>query len=206
VQTNNICVLYILGPFFTALIYRIAKSYLGGMASNCSTLIYCRTMEQCKSFITLGTPHMAPETALLDQTRGLLKAIGERRACSTEGLKEKGISVTCVGSNAVSSRMVTSNLEEILAAMSYLHMVDTFTRAKRIIIGDGIVPGDLAFMDGATRIEVEKCSIMGNNVRHMHVVPTPYNLWSPTASSISLPDHVPWYGSEGVVDSWIQSV
>ena len=65
----------------------------------------------------------------------------------------------------------------------------------------------LAFMDGcANRVEVEKCSITGNNVRHAHVLPTPYNLWEPAAPSISLPEDFCWYGSEGVIDQWIDYI
>ena len=182
----------------------VARSYLGGLSQS-STAVYRETMDRCTSLITLGSPHKAPGSALVDQTRGLLRAVDESRECSVEGLKEKGISVTCVLSNAVKANIVTTNLEEIVAATSYLPLTGDWTKIA-IIKGDGIIPEDLGFMDGCNRVVVEKCSITGNNVRHAHVLPTPYNLWDPSAPSISLPEDFCWYGSEGVIDSWVQYV
>ena len=103
------------------------------------------------------------------------------------------------------ANIVTTNLEEIVAATSYLPLTGDWTKIA-IIKGDGIIPEDLGFMDGCNRVVVEKCSITGNNVRHAHVIPTPYNLWDPAAPSISLPEDFCWYGSEGVIDSWVQYV
>ncbi len=183
----------------------VARSYLGGLGQR-STAVYRTTMDRCTSLITLGTPHKSPDSALVDQTRGLLKAVEETEGCSAQGLTEKGISVTCVGSTAVEGKMMTTDLEEIVATTSYLPLVDDWKKIFNGINGDGIIPKDLAFMDGANRVEVEKCSISGNNVRHAHVLPTPYNLWEPAAPSISLPEDFCWYGSEGVVDQWIDFI
>eukprot|EP00979_Chaetoceros_neogracilis_P013742 scaffold4037_cov265-Chaetoceros_neogracile.AAC.24 len=183
----------------------VARSYLGGLSQS-STSVYRETMERCSSLITLGTPHRAPESALVDQTRGLLRAVEQRTECSVEGLGEKGISVTCVGSIAVQGRIITSDLEEIVATTSYLPLVEDWTKITSGIKGDGIIPEDLAFMEGSNRVIVEKCTITGNNVRHAHVLPTPYNLWDPYAPSISLPEDFCWYGSEGVIDSWVEFI
>jgi hypothetical protein len=184
----------------------VARSYLGGLAQR-STAVYRSTIERCTSLVTLGTPHKSPETALVDQTRGLLRAVEETKGCSSEGLAENGISVTCVGSTAVEGKILPTDLEQLVATTSYLPLVDNWKDIFNGITGDGIIPRDLAFMDGcANRVEVEKCSITGNNVRHAHVLPTPYNLWEPAAPSISLPEDFCWYGSEGVIDQWIDYI
>ena len=183
----------------------VARSYLGGLSQS-STAVYRSSIEQCKSLITLGSPHFAPKTSLVDQTRGLLRAVEERRECSVEGLKENGISVTCVGSTAVKANVLTTDVEEIVALTSYLPLVSDWTSITKGIRGDGIIPKDLAFMEGSNRIEVEKCSITGNDVRHAHVLPTPYNLWEASAPSISLPSDFKWYGSDGVIEQWIDYV
>lgn len=185
----------------------VARSYLGGLGRR-STSVYRSTLERCRSLVTLGTPHKSPETALVDQTRGLLRAVEETEGCSAEGLAKYGISVTCVGGTSVEGKFLTNDLEEIVATTSYLPLVGDWTKVlKGEVTGDGIIPRDLAFMDGcAKRVEVEKCSITGNNVRHAHVLPTPYNLWAPAEPSISLPEEFCWYGSEGVIDQWIDYI
>ncbi len=186
----------------------VARSYLGGLGRS-STSVYRMTMDRCKSLVTLGSPHKAPPTALVDQTRGLLRAVEESEECSAEGLKQKGISVTCVGSTAIKGNIFTTDLEEIVATTSYLPLVEDWKNilSSTGVSGDGIIPKDLAFMDfPAKRVELSSCSITGNNVRHAHVLPTPYNLWDPAAPSISLPEEFSWYGSEGVLEQWVDHI
>ena len=183
----------------------VARSYLGGLAQSSSS-VYRAAMERCSSLVTLGTPHSSPDSALVDQTRGLLKAVEDTEGCSAEGLIKKGISVTCVGSTAVQGKLFTTDVEELVATTSYLPLVEDWKAVGNGIKGDGIIPQELAFMKGANKVEVEKCSITGNNVRHAHVLPTPYNLWEPAAPSISLPEDFCWYGSEGVIEQWINFV
>ena len=74
----------------------IARAYLGGL-SRSSSAVYRLTQEKCSSLITLGTPHSSPSSALVDQTRGLLKEVEASIACSSQGLLDRGIQVTCVG-------------------------------------------------------------------------------------------------------------
>uniref|UniRef100_A0A7S3Q8P4 GPI inositol-deacylase n=1 Tax=Chaetoceros debilis TaxID=122233 RepID=A0A7S3Q8P4_9STRA len=186
----------------------VARSYLGGLGQR-STAVYKSTIDRCTSLVTLGSPHKAPSTALVDQTRGLLRAVEESEECSSEGLAAKGISVTCVGSTAVKGNIFTTNVEEIVATTSYIPLVDDWKDilSSTGINGDGIIPRDLAFMEAPSkRIEVSTCSITGNNVRHAHVLPTPYNLWDPAAPSIPLPEDFCWYGSPGVLDQWIENI
>lgn len=183
----------------------IARSYLGGL-SHSSTAVYRITLERCKSFVTLGTPHKSPQTALVDQTRGLLSEVENTEACSAEYMLQRGIKVTCVGSLAVKSNLLTTNLEELVATTSYLPLISDWTKIFSGVKGDGIIPEDLVFMDApAKRVELLTCSNTGNSVRHAHVLPTPYNLWAPSEASIPLlSDDFRWYGSEGVIDQWIE--
>ena len=184
----------------------VARSYLGGLSQS-STAVYRSTIEKCTSLVTLGSPHKAPDTALVDQTRGLLRTVEETPSCSADGLASNGISVTCVGSTAVQANLLTTDLEELVAATSYLPLVEDWKSIFGGIRGDGIIPKDLAFMEGCeNRVEVETCSRTGNNVRHAHVLPTPYNLWDPSAPSIPLPEDFCWYGSEGVIGQWMKYI
>jgi len=137
-----------------------------------------------------------------------LRAVGESKECSAEGLKQKGISVTCVGSTAIQGTVLAKDIEEFVASVSYTPLLDDWKdiTSNAGVRGDGIIPESLAFMDGCNRVEIELCSITGNKVRHAHVLPTPYNLWDPAAASISLPGEFCWYGSTGVVEKWIEFV
>jgi hypothetical protein len=181
----------------------VARSYLGGLSQS-STAVYRTTLERCKSFITLGTPHKSPQTALVDQTRGLLAAVENTEACSPEYRIQRGMKVTCLGSVGVQNKILSTNLEEIIATTSYLPLIPDWKKIFSGVKGDGIIPEDLVFMDApATRVELLNCSLTGNVVRHAHVLPTPYNLWSPSEASIPLSEDFRWYGSDGVIDQWI---
>lgn len=58
----------------------------------------------------------------------------------------------------------------------------------------------------ARRVEVDTCGVTGGDVRHAHVLPTPWNLWDGGAESIRLPEDFCWYGSKGVVGRWIDCI
>ncbi len=185
----------------------VARGYLGGLSQS-STAVYSTAIEKCSSLVTLGSPHFSPDSALVDQTRGLLKEVESTYECSSEGLERKGISVTCVGSKAVKSNLLTSDIEQLVATTSYVPLIKKWNSViEGPVTGDGIVPTELAFMESpARKIEVENCSITGNPVKHAHVLPTPWNLWDGYAPSIRLPDDFMWYGSEGVIDEWIGAI
>jgi len=182
----------------------VARAYLGGLAGS-STAIGRLAQERCTSFITLGTPHTSPEGALVDQTRGLLKAVEATPSCSAQSLAERGIEITCVGSSGLGGNFVTTDIEELVAASSYLPLLG---RIGKDVTGDGIVPLDLAFLDEkhSRRVVVESCSITGGKVRHAHVLPTPWQLLDGYAGSIALPEDFVWYGSEGIIDDWAQHI
>jgi len=178
----------------------IARAYLGGL-SRSSSAVYRLTLERCTSFVTLGTPHSSPATALVDQTRGLLKEVEATFACSSQGLMDQGIQVTCVGSSALEGILISTNIEELVAASSY------FPLTGKLGKGDGIVPMSLAFMEEpARRVEVESCDVSGALVRHAHVLPTPWKLLDGSSPSIPLPDEFAWYGSEGVITKWAKFI
>ncbi|CAB9506007.1 PGAP1-like protein [Seminavis robusta] len=179
----------------------VARGYLGGLAGS-STAVFQRTLEQCSSLITLGTPHSSPEEALVDQTRGLLREIENTPSCSPQALADLGIDVTCVGSAGVDGSFLSANPEELVAASSYLPLM-----GKLGVKGDGITPLDLAFLEEpARKVVVENCSLTGEPVRHAHVLPTPWNLWDGSAPSIKLPEGYVSYVSEGVLPQWSQYI
>lgn len=181
----------------------VARAYLGGLSGS-STAVFRHTSQKCSSFITLGTPHTSPETALVDQTRGLLREVASTSDCSADSLFDRGIKVTCVGSSGLGGRIMSGDIEEIVAATSYLPLVG---RLGDDVTGDGIVPKELAFMDApAQQVVVERCDDTGGAVRHAHVLPTPWNLLDGSAPSISLPDDFVWYGSPGVIRQWLKYI
>jgi len=181
----------------------VARAYLGGLSGS-STSVHKLAQRQCKSLITLGTPHSSPDSALVDQTRGLLKEVEAAVTCSPQALADRGIDVTCVGSTSLQGKIISTNVEELVAASSYLPLLG---RLGGDVTGDGIVPTDLAFMEApARRIEVSNCKQTGNQVRHAHVLPTPWNLLDGSAASLPLPEDFAWYGSAGVLDEWVQYI
>jgi len=181
----------------------VARAYLGGL-SRSSSAVYRLATERCTSLITLGTPHISPDDALVDQTRGLLREIAESEACHSQVLADRGIDITCVCSSGMSGNFLSTNVEELVAASSYLPLLG---RLDASIKGDGIVPLDLAFMEEpARKVLVEECTLTKLPVRHSHVVPTPWNLYDGYAASISLPGAYPSYISEGVLPQWAQYI
>ncbi|GAX24240.1 hypothetical protein FisN_4Lh059 [Fistulifera solaris] len=181
----------------------VARAYLGGMSESSSSVSRLAN-QRCTSLITLGTPHVAPETALVDQTRGLIRSIDSQQECSSQALADRGIAVTCVCSSSMKANFFSVNVEDIVAAASYLPLLGRLDASVR---GDGIVPLDLAFLEEpARRVIIDQCPLTNEKVRHSHVVPTPWNLWDGYASSIRLPSSFPSYTSDGVVPMWAKYI
>jgi len=185
----------------------VARAYLGGLSGS-STAVNRLTQRQTTSFITLGTPHSSPSSALVDQTRGLLNEVTASPTCSSTSLTARGIDITCVCSTGLTSNVLSTNLEEIVAATSYVPLIGKGFIKNQNVKGDGIIPEDIAFMDQPARqIKIDSCSKTGMPVRHAHVLPTPWNLWDGYAPSIELSkDTFVWYGSEGVIGQWCDYV
>ena len=196
----------------------VARAYLGGLSQS-SSAVHQLALERCSSLITLGTPHLSPETALVDQTRGLLRAVGEAPSCSPQALKDDfGILTTCVCSNGIRGVLSSDRnagrfnvLEPLIATSSYLPLTGKWGlsgKEEESVSGDGIVPSSLSFLEfPAHRVLLEKCLKTGEAIRHSHVVPTPWNLLDGTSPSIKLPeDEFPSYVSSGVVEQWATSI
>ncbi|KAL3796013.1 hypothetical protein HJC23_013070 [Cyclotella cryptica] len=179
----------------------VARAYLGGLSGS-STAVHRLTKERITSLVTLGTPHISPSSALIDQTRGLLRQIASSPSCSSQSLTDRGVQITCVSSSGLQGNIFTTELEQIVAATSYLPLTGKYNTK-----GDGIVPTDLAFMEPpARKVEIQQCFKTKSPVRHAHVLPTPWNLVDGSAASWSLPDEFVWYGSEGVLSQWLPYV
>ena len=122
--------------------------------------------------------------------------------CSPQSLVDRGIDVTCVGSSSLDGKIFSTNVEELVAASSYLPLLGRLGSK-----GDGIIPTELAFMaPPARRVEIFECGITGESVRHAHVLPTPWNLLDGSSPSIRLPEDFAWYGSDGVITEWAKYV
>jgi hypothetical protein len=182
----------------------VARAYLGGLSGS-STAVYRLSKAKVSSLITLGTPHVSPDTALVDQTRGLLREVSNHPGCASSSLSMDGtVDITCVCSSGVSGRLVTGELEELIAATSYLPLLG---RIGSDVRGDGIVPTELAFMEHPARnVVIDACSDTGKSVRHAHVLPTPWNLIDGYAPSWKLPEDILWYGSPGVLGQWLSYI
>ncbi|KAL3778170.1 hypothetical protein ACHAW5_008972 [Stephanodiscus triporus] len=176
----------------------VARAYLGGLSGS-STAVYRLAKTRLTSLVTLGTPHSSPRTALVDQTRGLLREVESTLGCTSKSLSDSGrVGIACVGSSGIGGKILTFEAEELIAAASYLPLIG---RIGPDVRGDGIVPTDLAFMEHpARRVVIDGCAITGSAVRHAHVLPTPWNLLDGNAPSWSLPEGIIWYGSPGVLD------
>lgn len=186
----------------------VARAYLGGFSLS-SSAIHEYAKRRVSSFITLGTPHTSPSTALVDQTRGLLAAIEASASCTPQALIEntrgrpRPLEITCVCSEAVRGNFFTTNVEELVAASSYLPL----TGRGIGVVGDGIVPLDLAFLEApAKRLVLKECSLTQQPIRHCHVLPTPWNLIDGYAPSLVLPEEFRSYISEGVVQQWAHCI
>jgi len=182
----------------------VARAYLGGLSGS-STSVHRLALRRVSSLITLGTPHSSPDSALVDQTRGLLREVGSHPGCSSASLSDGGrVGITCVTSSGIVGKVLTSNVEELVASASYLPLVG---RIGPDVGGDGIVPAELAVMEHPARaVVIDGCSVTGAAVRHAHVLPTPWNLVDGYAPSWELPGDIIWYGSPGVLGQWLRYI
>lgn len=179
----------------------IARAYLGGMSQSSSATFRLAVSEYVTSLVTLGTPHLSPDEAWVDQTRGLLEAIEATPSCSPQSLKQAGISLTCVVSQALPGTWSPLNVEGFVAAASYAPLTGKLNNVK----GDGIVPVDLALLpEPARSVILDKDTQTGQDIHHLHVLPTPWNLWNPSEPSIPL--GFSSYVSPGVVAQWLPYV
>jgi hypothetical protein len=100
----------------------VARGYLSGL-SRSSSAVHKIAQERCTSLITLGSPHSSPDDAFVDQTRGLLREIESCSSASSQALADRGIDVTCVCSSGVTGSFFSTDVEELIAASSYLPLL-----------------------------------------------------------------------------------
>ncbi|CAB1120251.1 unnamed protein product [Ectocarpus sp. CCAP 1310/34] len=140
--------------------------------------------ENVLSLTTLGTPNTGPPEdaglwAAVDQTRGLLKYINAR----FPGAHVEGVRYTSVAGTALEGKLPGS-VEEMLAYVSYLPLCgDGGSR------GDGIIPLDVAVLEGSTVVELPSS-------KHSGFIPFP-------GDAIDLGEDFLWYGSSSLMDSWV---
>mmetsp|Transcript_6584 Transcript_6584/g.17678 ORF Transcript_6584/g.17678 Transcript_6584/m.17678 type:complete len:351 (-) Transcript_6584:953-2005(-) len=158
--------------------------------------------EQFAALVTLGTPHRAPPTGSLDQSRGLLTYIESKYPGAYH---RDDLEYTCVVGESVKgslwspqrdadapvsqvtalaagqtvaktsdrSQAGSSRIEELLAYASYLPLCG---RGEEV--GDGITPSSIAFLDGARRVVI------------------------PEAKHSMLTAPADWYGAQKHLDTW----
>ena len=153
-----------------------------------------------KRLVTIGTPHNPPAggaLASLDQTRGLLKYVNANYRADPEVL-------TCVAGDACAtptffdllqrrtwdeSARRSPLLESLVSLPSYAVLAGG--RDPFAMKGDGLIPVDVALLDGCPSIVVD--------CHHSDFVPT-------LAESIKLPPTYPWFGSPKVLDKWVDAL
>mmetsp|Transcript_13908 Transcript_13908/g.27474 ORF Transcript_13908/g.27474 Transcript_13908/m.27474 type:complete len:349 (-) Transcript_13908:29-1075(-) len=178
----------------------VARSYIGEKLGE-------EGSKRVRSLVTLGTPNNAPPkdspVALLDQTRGLLTYINaqfpsgaplpaSRVACvagsGTQVPESLGEIFGNAGDKLWDAEVGRSKLlEEVVAFSSYLPLSGSALGVK----GDGLIPIDTALIGGECR------SVVLEDCNHAGFVPTP-------GPSLMLPKSYLWYGSEELIDQWIQ--
>lgn len=97
----------------------MARSYIGGLSLSdtaVGSLLKSQKSLIITSLTTLGSPMKTSPNALVDQTRGLLKNIENSPTCSKESMK---IPVNNIASNGVQGKLLTTNVEELIAASGY---------------------------------------------------------------------------------------
>ncbi|KAA8493517.1 hypothetical protein FVE85_4654 [Porphyridium purpureum] len=153
----------------------LSRVYLGEVYARPSDL---RVHDRFQGLVTLGTPHLPPPSGFLDQTRGLLSYATLKFPGAHH--QTDGIKYLCVGSSAVQGDTsfkwdLSAFIETFIAYWSYLPLCGNGAAS-----GDGIVPVDISFLDGAKNIDLE-------SVRH-----------SP------LTDKSNWYGTQQAVEYWMK--
>ncbi len=134
------------------------------------------------SLTTLGSPNYPPPPSesgfSLDQTRGLLDYVND----NFPGAYHKNFKYVSVGGVGTPGKL-GGGLEESVAFISYLPLC-----GNGASVGDGIIPEEVAFLEGATHVRVPEA-------KHSGFIPT-------AGPSIKIPGYV-WYGSAEVLDQWL---
>ena len=89
----------------------VARSFIGGLYSAdtaVGSLLKSRKSLRITSLTTLGSPMKTSPSALVDQTRGLLKFIEEEDSCSPAAM---GIPISNIASSGIKGKIFSTDLE-----------------------------------------------------------------------------------------------
>ena len=138
--------------------------------------------ERVRHIVTLGAPHRVAPCAN-DATRGALAWVDRRWPGAA--LKNEGVSYTCVAGRTVRGRAGEA-FKKKLAGYSHNSYVQVCGEGD-MVVGDAVVPCEYAMLDGAENI------LLDGVFHSMSKVGT-YDEDSREC----------WYGSDEVVDAWLQ--
>lgn len=132
-----------------------------------------------KGLVTMGSPHYSPKDRTKDATRGSIRYVEEKYSASALQ-QENSLFIISIAGTAVSSDLAAERgSREFYANDAYLAVTGESIDARK---GDGVVPLDIALLDGAKQITLK-------GVYH----------------SIQAPDNA-WYGGDSVIDMWLPAV
>lgn len=155
-----------------------------------------QTNERIRCLATMGAIHFEPVDIATCVTRGALKSTNEMYPGAF--LKDSGIGYVSIGGAAIVGDDSKDPTPETDADKLYANRGEgsasrvAFTSYEAVcgtggVIGDGVVPFDWSQLDGARQIKL-------NGVLH-----------SINEAGTTIPTDR-WYGSEGIVDSWLPAV
>ena len=131
-----------------------------------------------RGVVTRGAPHATPPPSVSDQTRGTIPNVNNRQPRAF--YKKDGVFYVCV-----SSKRVVGDESGDGAAKNGFTAYRLILGEGQGVAGDGFVPIEAAFLDGATTLTLN-CFHSGGS-----------------ADPWPLDD---WYGAEANVDAWLEVV
>ncbi|KAK3280552.1 hypothetical protein CYMTET_11611 [Cymbomonas tetramitiformis] len=134
--------------------------------------------------LTLGSPLLPPPPGVIDQTRGILTYVND----ASPGTFHEDVSyVNVIGRYIKGGELLggDASVAQRIAGLGYQQVCGDAT-----VWGDGIVPGVIGQLEGATVVELE-------GVYH-----------SPLGATDGADGNAgrPWYGSEGVLEQWVHHI
>ena len=135
-------------------------------------------LKNVRGVVTLGAPHATPPPSVADQTRGTIPNVNNRQPGAF--YKKDGVFYVCV-----SSKRVIGDEAGDGAAKNGFTAYRLILGEGQGVAGDGFVPIEAAFLDGATTLTLN-CFHSGGS-----------------ADPWPLDD---WYGAEANVDAWLEVV
>lgn len=129
-------------------------------------------------FVSLGSPHLAPPAGVIDQTRGILTRVNQ----DCPGAYHDKVQYVTVAGRYIKGAALDDSSASIAAKIAGAGYQQTCGRADAE--GDGIVPVDIAHLDGAVNLTLDGA----------------YH--SPLGASKDRR----WYGTPEIASRWIDAV